>query len=69
MDPISQGIIGAAAGGVVGGRKMPRASLVLGFLTGLAADLDVYIPTGGDPTAMWIWHRGFTHALAVQQAV
>lgn len=63
MDPLSQGILGAAAGGVVGGRKMPRASLLLGFLTGLAADLDVYIPTGGDPTVGWIWHRGFTHAL------
>lgn len=67
MDPLSQGIFGAAAGGAVGGRKMPwggRASLFVGFLTGLAADLDVYIPTGNDPTIGWIWHRGFTHALA-----
>src|SRR5690606_21206927 len=61
---ISQGIVGAAAGGAVGGARMPRASLLIGFLTGLTADLDVFIPTGGDPTAGMVWHRGITHALA-----
>ena len=64
MDPLSQGVFGAAAAQAVAGGKLPRSAWLAGFLTGLAADLDVFIPTGGDPTVGWIWHRGFTHALA-----
>ncbi len=30
----------------------------------MAPDLDIFIPTGGDPTAGWYWHRGPSHALA-----
>jgi inner membrane protein len=29
----------------------------------MAPDLDIFIPTFGDPTASWYWHRGPTHAL------
>lgn len=44
---------------------MPRMAAVLGAAAGLAPDLDIFIPTFGDPTASWYWHRGPTHALLI----
>ncbi len=28
----------------------------------MSPDLDIFIPTIGDPTAGWVWHRGPTHS-------
>jgi inner membrane protein len=63
MDPVTQGAIGAAAAQAVFGRKLPRAAALIGFAAGMAADLDVFIPTGGDPVGSLIYHRHFTHSL------
>ena len=64
MDPISQGVVGAVAGHLVAGRRLPRAALIIGAGAGMAPDLDVFLPTFGDLTAGWVYHRGPTHALA-----
>ncbi len=63
MDPISQGAIGATVAQAVFGRRLPRSAALIGFAAGMAADLDVFIPAGGDPVASMIYHRHFTHSL------
>ena len=64
MDPFTQGALGAA---------LPQATRrqsahvviagVLGFLAGMAADLDVLIRSSSDPLLFLEYHRQFTHSL------
>jgi inner membrane protein len=63
MDPLTQGVLGAA---------LPQASAVprhavsaglIGFLSGMAADLDVLIRSSADPLLFLEYHRQFTHSL------
>ena len=63
MDPLTQGALGAAlpqatcrnvSAGVAGG---------LGFLAGMAADLDVLFRSSTDPLLFLEYHRQFTHSL------
>ncbi|WP_373082610.1 metal-dependent hydrolase [Zhongshania sp.] len=64
MDPLTQGLLGATA--VANSRiaKAPRgAALGLGFLGGMAADLDVLIRSSSDPLLFLEFHRQFTHSL------
>lgn len=63
MDPITQGVLGAVAAQAVFGRRLPRSAALIGFAAGVAADLDVFIPSGGDPVSGLIYHRHFTHSL------
>jgi inner membrane protein len=63
MDPITQGAIGAAAAQAVFGRRLPRGAALIGFAAGMAADLDIFIPSGSDPVAGMIYHRQITHSL------
>ena len=63
MDPVTQGALGAAAAQAVFGRRLPRAAALVGAAAGMAADLDVFIPSGGDPVSGIIYHRHFTHSL------
>jgi inner membrane protein len=63
MDPLSQGALGAIlpqAG--TSGRRAATAG-VLGFLAGMAADLDVLIRSGSDPLLFLEYHRQFSHSL------
>ena len=65
MDPLTQGALGAVFVqattnrtrnlGVAGG---------LGFLSGMAADLDALIRSSADPLLFLEYHRHFTHSLA-----
>lgn len=65
MDPLTQGTLGAALAqaaptktkniGIAGG---------LGFLSGMAADLDILIRSPTDTLLIIEYHRHFTHALA-----
>lgn len=65
MDPLTQGALGAALAqaaptktkniGIAGG---------LGFLSGMAADLDALIRSSSDPFIFLEYHRHFTHSLA-----
>lgn len=63
MDPITQGALGAVAAQVAYGKRLPRSAALIGWAAGMAADLDVFIPSGGDPVSGIIFHRHFTHSL------
>ena len=63
MDPISQGTVGAAfAQSAVNKNNITKISIV-GFLAGLAPDLDVLIRSSTDPVLFLEYHRQFTHSL------
>ena len=63
MDPLTQGVLGATLPQAsVSGRYAASAGL-LGFLSGLAADLDVLIRSSTDPLLFLEYHRQFTHSL------
>ena len=64
MDPITQGALGAAVAHLLFAKRLPRAAALVGAAAAMSPDLDVLIPTFGDPTAGWVWHRGPTHSLA-----
>ena len=63
MDPFTQGTLGAALPQAVRHRASIAAAGALGFLSGLAADLDVLIRSPTDPLLFLEYHRQFTHAL------
>lgn len=63
MDPLSQGVLGAAAPNSIAPPEHARLACVLGFLAGMAPDLDVLIRSPEDPLLFLEYHRQFTHAL------
>ena len=63
MDPLSQGVLGAAAPGSVAPRQHARIGGLLGLLAGMAPDLDILIRSGTDPLLFLEFHRQFTHSL------
>ncbi len=65
MDPITHGLLGATIAKVITGKRLPRGAALIGGLAAMAPDVDVFIPSFGDPTAEWVYHRYITHALVV----
>ncbi|RBP49090.1 metal-dependent hydrolase [Arenicella xantha] len=63
MDPLTQGIVGVSASQLVTRRAEAGLAAALGFLSGMAADLDVLISSTTDPLLFLEYHRHFTHAL------
>jgi len=63
MDPLTQGAVGAALPQATRSRLHVGIAGLLGFLAGMAADLDVLIRSGTDPLLFLEYHRQFTHAL------
>lgn len=64
MDPLTQGVMGAALPQATAARGRLAASAgLLGFLAGMAADLDVLIRSSEDPLLFLEYHRQFTHSL------
>ena len=63
MDPLSQGVVGLTAAQLVSKPAQKVAAAVIGFLSGMAADLDVLIRSTNDPLFSLEFHRHFTHAL------
>jgi inner membrane protein len=63
MDPLSQGVLGAAAPKSVAPPEHARLACLLGFLAGMAPDLDIFIRSPRDPLLFLEYHRQFTHAL------
>ena len=64
MDPLTQGVLGAALPQATAARARFAASAgLLGFLAGMAADLDVLIRSSSDPLLFLEYHRHFTHSL------
>ena len=64
MDPLTQGLLGAAAAQATVGRRLGWRAALVGLLGGMAPDLDVLIRSADDPLVGLIYHRHFTHALA-----
>lgn len=63
MDPLTQGIVGISASQLVTRRVEAGIAAALGFLSGMAADLDVLISSSTDPLLFLEYHRHFTHSL------
>ena len=64
MDPLAQGLAGAAlAGSCAREKDEARLAIAVGFLAGLTADLDVFIRPSSDPLLRLEFHRQFTHSL------
>ena len=64
MDPLTQGLLGATAVANTRIANAPRGTaLGLGFLGGMAADLDVLIRSTSDPLLFLEFHRQFSHSL------
>ena len=63
MDPLSQGAVGAAFAQSTANKKNIFKISVIGFLAGLAPDLDILINSSTDPILFLEYHRQFTHSL------
>lgn len=63
MDPISQGVTGAALAVGFATPKQTRPALVAGAVGGMLADLDTLIRSDADPLLLLDFHRHFSHAL------
>ena len=64
MDPLSQGVIGASLSqSTVKNKKFLVSAGVIGFLSGMAPDLDILIRSEQDPLLFLEFHRQFTHSL------
>ena len=63
MDPISQGIVGAAVAQSTANKNNIVRIGIIGFLAGLAPDLDVLIRSSNDPILFLEYHRQFSHSL------
>lgn len=63
MDPITQGALGAALPAAAGSARQTRIAVAVGFVAGMAADLDVLIRSQTDSLLFLEYHRQFTHAL------
>ena len=62
MDPITQGTIGAMLPQALRKRDLGIVAM-LGFLSGMAPDLDILIRSSTDPLLSLEYHRQFTHSL------
>lgn len=64
MDPFTQGLLGATAARASRRNRHPVLRIcLLGFLAGMAADLDVLIRSSSDDLLFLEYHRQFTHSL------
>lgn len=64
VDPISQGTLGASLSQSLSKPEKIVAAGVLGWLSGMAPDLDIFIRSSTDPILFLEYHRQFTHALS-----
>ncbi|RCL41221.1 MAG: metal-dependent hydrolase [Gammaproteobacteria bacterium] len=63
MDPLSQGTVGAAFAQSTASKNNILKIGIIGFLAGLAPDLDVLIQSSTDPILFLEYHRQFSHSL------
>lgn len=64
MDPLTQGLLGAAAAHAVVGRQLGGRALWIGGVAGVLPDADVFIRSAADPLLAVEVHRQFTHSFA-----
>ena len=62
MDPVSQGVIGATLSQSLFRKEKIFPVGIAGFLSGMSADLDVFIRSSTDPLLFLEYHRQFTHS-------
>ena len=63
MDPVSQGVVGAAFAQTAARRTTLATVAWYGALGGMAPDLDVLFQSSTDPLLFLEFHRQFTHSL------
>lgn len=63
MDPLTQGALGASLPQSFCNKKQILIVAIIGFLSGMAADLDIFIRSDSDPLLFLEYHRQFTHSL------
>jgi inner membrane protein len=63
MDTVTHGLLGAAVSQALLAKTLPRSAALIGFVAGVAPDLDLFIGSGVDPVASLLYHRQFTHSL------
>jgi inner membrane protein len=63
MDPLTHGLVGAAASQAVANKEQMRPAAAAGFVAAVIADLDYYIHIPSDPLFNIEIHRQFTHSL------
>ena len=63
MDPLPQGVLGAALPQAIAKRPFVIRAGLFGFLAGMTADLDTFIRSLEDPLLYLEYHRQFTHSL------
>ncbi len=63
MDPFSQGALGASLSQSVCKPQNIVIACILGFLSGMAPDLDIFIHSDNDPLLFLEYHRQFTHSI------
>ena len=63
MDPLTQGVVGAAASQASSKKNTIIIASFIGLLSGLAPDLDIFIRSDIDPLLFLQYHRHFTHSL------
>lgn len=64
MDPLTQGLLGAAAAQAVLGKRLGHRGWIAGAIGGLLPDADILIRSTADPLLAIEYHRHFTHSLA-----
>ena len=64
MDPLTQGLLGAAAAQALVGKQLGGRAWLIGAVGGVLPDADVFIGSAEDPLLAVEVHRQFTHALA-----
>jgi inner membrane protein len=62
MEPVTHGLLGAALGQALCGRRLSRPALAWGALACMLPDVDITWMNLGGPLGEFVHHRGFTHA-------
>jgi inner membrane protein len=63
MDPLTQGIVGSTVSQSFSKKQDLIIAGIIGFLAGLAPDIDIFIRSNIDPLLFLEYHRQFTHSL------
>jgi inner membrane protein len=63
LDPVTHTLLGASIGYARCGRQLGVTAALVGGLTALSPDADVFIRSARDPLLAIVHHRGFTHSL------
>jgi inner membrane protein len=62
MEPVTQGLLGAAFGQALCGKSLGKRALTFGAFAGMLPDVDVVMNWSG-PMGEFLYHRGFTHSV------